>query len=171
MNINELPIKEASKQISNNFRDKYLDLKNELSKSNLMIEDTVKEFKIASAQGDHSENAAYIDAKDKLTKLSVLKVYILKDLEDMEQMLPDSKYVPSSYIGFYSTFRIKCLDGSEEITTWKVYPNSIYSIVPGVLSVKSYVYPLFCDKEVGDIVETINRASGEHIKYVILDIY
>lgn len=163
-------IEEASKRISKSLKDRYLELKEHLKDVNRLISSTAKEFKEASAKGDHSENAAYSEAKDKLTKLNTQKLYLLMDIESIENVTNDLKYVPKSYIDIYSTFRLERYD-TKEITTWRVYPGSISDIDRGIMSSESPIYSLLEDREKNDIIKTTNRINGKTIEFKILEVY
>jgi transcription elongation factor GreA len=165
-----LNIEEASKQISRSLQDRYLDLKNELNTVNELIAATAKEFKEAAAAGDVRENAAYSEAEDKLTKLNTQKLYLLQEIESIESVTTDLRYVPKSYIDIYSTFRLKRED-TEEISTWRVYPGSISDVERGIMSSQSPIYKTLEGKEKGDTIITNNRISGKSLKFTVLEVY
>lgn len=165
-----LNIEEESKKISRSLQDRYLELKTELGELNELISNTAKEFKEAAGKGDHSENAAYSEAKDKLTKLNTQKLYLLQNIESIESVTTDLKYVPKTYIDIYSTFRLQRED-TEEISTWRVYPGSISDVERGIMSSESPIYKQLEGKEKGDVVITTHRINGKKVKFTILEVY
>lgn len=165
-----LSIEEESKRISMNLKDRYIELKRELTDANDLIAVTAKEFKDAAAKGDVRENSAYAEAESKLTKLNTQKLYILKDIEAIESVTTDLRYVPKSYIDIYSTFRLERED-TKEVSTWKVYPGSISDVERGILSSQSPIYTLFQNKESGNSISTTNKTSGEVVKFTVLEVY
>lgn len=165
-----LSIEEESLRISRNLKDRYIELKRELSNVNELISSTSKEFKDAASKGDVRENSAYAEAESKLTKLNTQKLYLLKDIEAIESVTTDLRYVPKSYIDLYSTFRVEREDNGE-ISTWKVYPGSISDVDRGILSTESSIYGLFEGKERGDVVSTSNKISGEIVRFIIQEVY
>ena len=165
-----ISIQEASVAISDKLAGRRLELAGELEQVNKLIAVTAKEFKDAAEKGDHSENAAYSEAKDKLTKLNTQKLYLLQSIRDINAITPDLRYVPKSYIGMYSTFRLKRLD-TGEVSTWRVYPGSLSNVEIGVMSSECPIYKLLDGKEEGDIVESTHRISGKVIKFEVLEVY
>lgn len=165
-----LSIEEESRRISRNLQDRYIELKNELNNVNELIGTTAKEFKDAASKGDVRENSAYSEAESKLTKLNTQKLYLLKDIEAIESVTTDLRYVPKSYIDIYSTFRLKRED-TGEVSTWKVYPGSISDVERGILSSESPIYKLFEHKESGDSISTNNKISGESVRFTVEEVY
>lgn len=165
-----LSIAEESKEISLRLSDRSAELKRELMSVNELIAVTAKEFKEAAGQGDHSENAAYTEAKDKLTKLNTQKYYLLKDIECIDSVTTNLEYVPRTYIDMYSTFRLKRVD-TGEISTWKVYPGSISDVERGIMSSECPIYKLLSGKERGDIISTKNRMTGDVVKFEVIEVY
>lgn len=163
-------IQEASNEISDKLAGRRLELASELEKVNKLIAVTAKEFKDAAEKGDHSENAAYTEAKDKLTKLNTQKLYLLQNIRDINSVVPNLRYVPKSYIGMYSTFRLKRLD-TGEVSTWKVYPGSLSNVEIGVMSSECPIYKLLDGKEKGDIIGTTHRINGKIVKFEVLEVY
>lgn len=163
-------ISEESRNITFKLQDRYVELKEELKNVNSLIGATAKEFKEAALQGDHSENAAYSEAKDKLTKLNTQKYYLLRDIESIESAVTDMQYVPKEYIDIYSTFRLKRED-TGEVSTWKVYPGSISDIERGIMSSECPIFKLLKDKVAGDTISAVNRVNGSVVKFNILEVY
>lgn len=161
---------EVSKEITDKLNNKLISLKNELSSVDKLIQETAVEFKEAASQGDHSENAAYSEAKDKLTKLNTQLLYLYKSISDIEAVMSDNIYVSKSYIDLYSTFILERID-TGEISTWKVFPGSISDIEIGIMSSESSMYKLLQGKEVNDIVITKHRISGKEVHFKIIAVY
>lgn len=165
-----LSIEEESKRISRSLQDRYQELKKELSSVNEIIAATVKEFKDAAAKGDHSENAAYSEAKDKLTKLNTQKLFLIQNIESIESVTTELRYVPKTYIDILSTFRLKRLDNGD-ISVWRVYPGQISDVERGIMSSECSIYKYLANMEKGDVVSTTNRINGNVVKFEVLEIY
>lgn len=163
-------IEEASLDISKGIMERELELRNELQLIDGLIAKTAKEFKEAADQGDHSENAAYSEAKDELNKLNTQKLYLFRELESITAVASHANYVPKTYIGLYSTFRLERLD-TGEVSTWKIYPGSISDINRSMMSSESPIYKTLEGREKGDIIRTTNKVSGKVLQFKILEVY
>jgi transcription elongation GreA/GreB family factor len=165
-----LSLKEESVRISRSLQDTYAESKKLLTKLEDEIIITSKEFKAASEEGDHRENAAYTTAQEDLANLNKRKINLLRLLDDIEQLKSDSTYVPKSFIGLYSTFRLLRED-TEEISTWKVFPGLISDTDRGIMSDEAPIFKLLKDKQAGDIIEQTHKISGKTINFRILEVY
>lgn len=165
-----MTIEEASLDIAKSFQDKYSELVQELASINEELAITAKKFKKAAGDGDHSENAAYSEAKDKLTKLNAQKSYLLEDLKSFQSVPAQIKYVPKTYIDVYSTFRLRRED-TGTVETWRVYPGTISDMSRSIMSSECPIFQQLKNKESGSVIRTKNRMSGKFVEFTVLEVY
>lgn len=163
-------IEQASVSITKSLQDKYLELKYFLKEVNKDIEEVAKEFRTAAASGDVSENAAYTEAKDELTRLNTYKIYLLMEIEEIEAIGVNINYVPKTYIDLYSTVRVR-EEHTGNIYTWKIFPGNITDMKRGIISSEVSAYEKMKGKEEGDYFILEHRITGEEYKYTILEVY
>ena len=155
-----LSLMEKRKVIKSELNNHLQTLKLELKKIDSYIDEVALEFKKAAALGDHSENAAYTEAKDDLEKASIRKLYLIQDIESIESLSSDINYVGKDYIGIYSTFTLRRLDDGSE-TTWMVFPSNISALNISVMASDSPIFKLVKGKQKGDKITVSHRVTNE----------
>jgi transcription elongation GreA/GreB family factor len=132
------------------------------------IEQTTEDMKVASAMGDRSENAAFVNAVEKLSQLNAQLLNVNSQLKDLLQVTTAENYEPIGMIVLYSTVRLSV--NGEEITL-KLYPGKLSSIERKILAQESIVGRAMWQKSVGDEFTVEHRVTRESIRYKILEIY
>lgn len=162
-------LQQESLRISDNLVKLQNELENQKAETIKAIDDMTEEFKIASAQGDHSENAAFSEAKSKLSMYNVTLSILDTRLKSIANKVDESNYKSIGLVTLYSTVKLEIPDGREFV--YKLYPEGVSDINKGILAADSPVGRAIWLKEVGDIVTLEHIVTGEPIRYKIKDIY
>lgn len=166
-----ISIQEESQNISNRLVERYSEITLELNEVNTLINETSKEFRSAVDKGDLRENAAYSEAKDKLTRLNTHKIYLLKTKEAIQSVSNSSvNYVSKDYIDIYSTFRLLRED-TNEISSWKVFPTFLSDVEKGIMSHESDIFKQLKGKCKDDVIIATNRVTNKKVSYRILEVF
>lgn len=163
-----MDLKEASIQISEKLDALRKKLYEDKEKVNREIADNLEDLKAASAKGDHSENAAFTNAIEKLGALNGQLALIIKQISEIEAMDGESRYKPIGMVVYFTTMLLQ--QGTTELVL-KLYPGEISAIEDGVLAEKCELGRAIWNKEIGDVVTLTHRVTGNPITYKIVDMY
>ena len=147
-------------------RDGYNQLHKELGNLKKVVRpQVIKDIEEARAQGDLSENAEYVAAKERQS-------FVEKKIHEIEQKLANSEIMdtsnlPSDRVGFGSVVTLSNLENGGEVTYQIVGPDES-NVDSGKISIASPLGKALVGKEVDD--EVIVKTPGGVKRYTILKI-
>lgn len=165
-----MDLKAISESISKSIKDLKVDLQEQKVNKLDELDRLTTEYKIASAQGDRSENAAFTEAVDGMGKCAGELASINKQIALLDNLTEEDSYEPINLVVLFSTVRLKVIDTGEEFV-YKLYPKGISDLDRKIISEDSPVGKLLMRKEVGDIISIEMPLQGKVIKYQVMDIY
>ena len=165
-----MDLKTISESISKSIKDLKVDLQEQKVNKLDELDRLTTEYKIASAQGDRSENAAFTEAVDGMSKCTSELASINKQIALLDNLTEEDSYEPINLVVLFSTVRLKVIDTGEEFV-YKLYPEGISDLERKIISEDSPVGKLLMRKEVGDIISIEMPLQGKVIKYQVIDIY
>ena len=137
------------------------------------LESTTDDLKVASAQGDRSENAEYTNAVEKIARLTSDIAGIIEQLDELSTV-NEASYAPIGRVVMYSTVLLsywRSETSEREQITFKVYPGNISDIERGVLAKNSPVGKQVWLRGEGAQFTLLNRRTGKPVRYRIDMIY
>lgn len=162
-------LQEQSREISERLAILIQELEDQKSNTIMLLEKTTEEFKEASAQGDRSENAAFTEATAKLSMYNITLSMIDTRIWSIKNKVHEERYIPIGIIVTYATVLLRVQDGREFVI--KLYPEGVSDVGRGIISIDSPLGIGLWRKEIGDVITLEHKATGELIRYTIIDIY
>lgn len=176
-------LKVISEEIDKKLDLLYEDAQNRLIEIDSKLEKFNEEYKIAKADGDLRENAAFEDAIKNIqgAQGDRQRWEVLSDgIVNVKGKLVD--YVRQSRITVLSTVHLKkvasnkrnrneVIDDIEDEFIFKLFPYGISDIDNRILSVDSTIGASLLDKGVGDDIKFRDKSSGHYAYFKIVGFY
>lgn len=164
---------EQHKIIKDRFIKLYSDACNKIDELDASINEVLQVIRDASTAGDLSENAAYSEAQDDLSKRVAQKMHFfnIKDTtEKIVERLKETEYKQSSVVTEYSTVIIENML-TNDILSFSIFPSALSNPVLGILSTKCRAYGAMQNKSIGDTFYVKDKRTGRNVVFEIKDIY
>lgn len=166
---NKKTLQEASAEIDGSRNALKADLEQQKAQKIAAYEEATIDLRVASAQGDRSENAEYTAATEALQKLRMALGNIEAQLKSMESKDDECEYVPIGMIVMYTTFLLK--DNKGEVFVFKMYPDNVSDIDGCMIAKNGNLGTALWLKQPGDVVSVTHNITGKEFKYEILGVY